>query len=187
MKRIGILTSGGDCPGLNAVLRGVVRAASNLDWEVIGFHDGFEGLLPEGGDSMALTRANTAGIMHLGGTMLGTTSKGHFITKVGDGSNRSHVPPAVLEQTKRTLAALRIDVLICIGGAPTTLDRILGTRFGVHAVEMIAAGKLGEMVSYQNYEVGSVPIADAVHRIKLVLPDCQMVQTCRAVGISFGD
>ena len=360
MKRIGILTSGGDCPGLNAVLRGVVRAASNLDWEVIGFHDGFEGLLPEGGDSMALTRANTAGIMHLGGTMLGTTSKGHFITKVGDGSNRSHVPPAVLEQTKRTLAALRIDVLICIGGdgslttaqqlheagipvigvpktidndleatamtfgfdsavacvadaldrlhttasshkrimvievmgrhagwialygglaggadiilipeipfchervaaavkkrdaegclstlivvaegacetdgkerfrstategefklggigavvsnevahrtkketrtcvlghlqrggAPTTLDRILGTRFGVHAVELIAAGKLGEMVSYQNYEVGSVPIADAVHRIKLVLPDCQMVQTCRAVGISFGD
>ena len=309
---------------------------------------------------MPLTIASTAGIMHLGGTILGTTSKGHFIAKVGDGSNRSHVPPAVIAQTKRTLAALQIDALICIGGdgslttaqqlheagipvigvpktidndleatamtfgfdsavacvadaldrlhttasshkrimvievmgrhagwialygglaggadiilipeipfchervaaavkkrdaegclstlivvaegareiagkehfrstitdgesklggigaivsaevasrtsketrtcvlghlqrggAPTTLDRILGTRFGVHAVGLIAEGKLGEMVSYQNYEVRSVLIAEAVHRIKLVSPDSQMVQTCRAVGISFGD
>src|SRR5438067_559135 len=73
------------------------------------------------------------------------------------------------------------------GGAPTTLDRILGTRFGVKAVELIAEGKFGQMVSYQNYQVESVPIADAIDRTKLVSPDCQMVQTCRAVGISFGD
>ena len=46
--RIGVLTSGGDCPGLNAVLRGVVLAAEKLGWEVIGFRDGFEGLLPPG-------------------------------------------------------------------------------------------------------------------------------------------
>ena len=46
--RIGVLTSGGDCPGLNAVLRGVVLAAVKLGWEVIGFRDGFEGLLPPG-------------------------------------------------------------------------------------------------------------------------------------------
>ena len=44
-KRIGVLTSGGDCPGLNAVLRGVVRAATNRNWEVLGFPDGVEGLL----------------------------------------------------------------------------------------------------------------------------------------------
>ena len=73
------------------------------------------------------------------------------------------------------------------GGPPTTLDRILGTRFGVAAVELIAEGKFGHMVSYQNYQTASVPIAEAVNRIKLVSPDCQMVQTCRAVGISFGD
>jgi 6-phosphofructokinase len=46
--RIGVLTSGGDCPGLNAVLRAVVLAADNLGWEVVGFRDGFEGLLPPG-------------------------------------------------------------------------------------------------------------------------------------------
>ena len=44
-RRIGVLTSGGDCPGLNAVLRGVVRAATNRNWEVLGIRDGFEGLL----------------------------------------------------------------------------------------------------------------------------------------------
>ena len=44
--RIGVLTSGGDCPGLNAVLRGVTKAAEKRGWQVIGFRDGFEGLLP---------------------------------------------------------------------------------------------------------------------------------------------
>jgi ATP-dependent phosphofructokinase / diphosphate-dependent phosphofructokinase len=73
------------------------------------------------------------------------------------------------------------------GGPPTTLDRILGTRFGVFAVELIAEKQFGRMVSYQNYQVLSVPIADAVHRIKFIPPEGQMVQTCRSVGISFGD
>ena len=83
-KRIGILTSGGDCPGLNAVIRGVVRAADKLDWEVVGFIDGFEGLL-QPGDYRILDRHSTAMIMPQGGTILGTTNKGHFISKVGAG------------------------------------------------------------------------------------------------------
>ena len=58
-KRIGVLTSGGDCPGLNAVLRGIFCSAEELGWEVIGFRDGFEGMLPEGGDFISLTRENT--------------------------------------------------------------------------------------------------------------------------------
>ena len=73
------------------------------------------------------------------------------------------------------------------GGDPTTLDRILGTSFGVKAVDLIVGEKFGQMVSYQNYQALSVPIASAVRRQKIVQPDCQMVQTCRAIGISFGD
>jgi 6-phosphofructokinase 1 len=73
------------------------------------------------------------------------------------------------------------------GGAPTTLDRILGTRFGVKAVGLIHEGLIGHMVSYQNYHVLAVPISEAVHRLRLVSPASQMVQTARAVGISFGD
>ncbi len=114
-KRIGVLTSGGDCPGLNAVLRGVVRAASNLNWEVIGFQDGFEGMLPPTTWEV-LDNRSTAGIMHLGGTILGTTSKGHFIAKVGDGTARTHVPPDVLAKAKATLTELQIEGLIVIGG-----------------------------------------------------------------------
>jgi 6-phosphofructokinase 1 len=67
------------------------------------------------------------------------------------------------------------------------LDRILGTGFGVKAVELIAAGKFGRMVSYQNYLLTDVPIADAVNRLRLVPPDAEMIQTARAVGIAFGD
>jgi 6-phosphofructokinase 1 len=73
------------------------------------------------------------------------------------------------------------------GGAPTTLDRILGTRFGVQAVKLINEKQFGSMVSYQNYQVQHVPIADAVNRLRLVSPRSQMVQTARDVEISFGD
>jgi 6-phosphofructokinase 1 len=73
------------------------------------------------------------------------------------------------------------------GGAPTTLDRILGTRFGVKAVQLIAEGKFGSMVSYQNYLALDVPISHAVHRLRRVGPDSQMVDAARAVEISFGD
>jgi 6-phosphofructokinase 1 len=73
------------------------------------------------------------------------------------------------------------------GGTPTTLDRILGTRFGVKAVKLIGEKQFGSMVSYQNYQVRHVPIADAVNRLRLVPRDGELVQTARAVDISFGD
>src|SRR5260370_6007595 len=79
--RIGILTSGGDCPGLNAVLRGVVLAGEKLGWEIIGFRDGFEGLLPPV-DYVVLDRKSTEGIMALGSIIIGTTNRGHFIVTV---------------------------------------------------------------------------------------------------------
>jgi 6-phosphofructokinase 1 len=93
------------------------------------------------------------------------------------------------EIEKRTGKQTRTCVLghLQRGGPPTNVDRILGTRFGVHAVELIAAGRLGEMVSYRNDDIESVPIANAVDRLKVVLPNSQMVQAARAVGIKFGD
>lgn len=356
-KRIGILTSGGDCPGLNAVLRGASRAADRLGWELIGFRDGFEGLLPPG-DFMVLDRGTTAGIMHLGGTILGTVNKGHFVTR-STARGQIAIPAEIIAQARQTFDALGLRALIVIGGdgslatalqlheegfrvvgvpktidndleatartfgfdsavacvadaldrlhttatshkrvmvlevmgrhagwialhgglaggadvilipeipfefekvasevmrrdregakctmivvaegaspkdgrqrrhntasgenrlggiaeivgrevgertgkevrtcvlghlqrggAPTTLDRILGTRFGVKAVQLIADGKFGSMVSYQNYVTMDVPISHAVHKLRRVSPTCQMVETARAVDISFGD
>jgi 6-phosphofructokinase 1 len=355
--RIGILTSGGDCPGLNAVLRGAVLAAEKLGWEVLGFLDGFEGLLPPGAYKI-LDRRETAGIMPRGGTIIGTTNRGHFVAKVGAG-DRMEVAEKVIADARAVLKKLGVDGLIIVGGdgsmttalqlqqagincigvpktidndleatamtfgfdsavatvmdaldrlhttatshkrvmvlevmgrhagwialhggiaggahvilipeipfdyekiagavnaraergslstivvaaegarprdgqvvmrpneggeyrfggigdivaseiaartgketrctvlghlqrggAPTTLDRILGTRFGVKAVKLIAEKQFGSMVSYQNYQVRHVPIADAVNRLRLVPPDSQMVQTARDVDISFGE
>ena len=356
-KRIGVLTSGGDCPGLNAVLHGVCRAAAKLDWEIIGFRDGFEGLLPPG-DHLSLDRQSTAGIMHLGGTILGTTNRGHFMAKSGPGG-RGTISRSVLDRAKGTIENLGISALITIGGdgslstalqlsehgvpvvgvpktidndleatamtfgfnsavacvadaldrlhttatshkrvmilevmgrhagwialhgglaggadlilipeipfdyeriaeevkrreakganstmivvaegakprhgrqtrhatasgesrlggiadrvgrevagrtdkevrtcvlghlqrggAPTASDRILGTRFGVKAIQLIKEEKFGTMVSYQNDQTLDVPLSHAVHRLRRVDPNGQLVQTARALDISFGD
>ncbi len=356
-KRIGILTSGGDCPGLNAVLRGASRAAEKLGWELLGFKDGFEGLLPPG-DFLLLDRSVTSGIMHLGGTILGTVNKGHFVTRL-DARGLPSIPGEVLTHVRKTFDSLKMHALIVVGGdgslatalqlheagfrvvgvpktidndleatsrtfgfdsavacvadaldrlhttatshkrvmvlevmgrhagwialhgglaggadvilipeipfafekiadevlrresegakstmvvvaegasprdghqrrhhtasgekrlggiaeivgrelgertgkevrtcvlghlqrggAPTTLDRILGTGFGVKAVQLVLDGKFGSMVSYQNDELRDVPISHAVHKLRRVSPTCQMVETARAVDISFGD
>jgi phosphofructokinase-like protein len=355
--RIGVLTSGGDCPGLNAVLRGVALAAEKLDLELVGFKDGFEGLLPTG-EHTVLDRRSTSGIMPRGGTIIGTTNRGHFVAKVGAG-DRVEVAPKIISAAQKHLQDLCVEALIVIGGdgsmttalqlqdagincigvpktidndlaatamtfgfdsavatvmdaldrlhttatshkrvmilevmgrhagwialhgglaggahiilipeipfdydkigealkrrevrgsiyslvvvaegacpahgqavmrpsesgeyrfggigsvvaaeiaartgretrctvlghlqrggAPTALDRILGTRFGVKAVKMIHEGQFGSMVSYQNYQVRHVPIADAVNRLRLVPPHGELVQTARDVEISFGD
>ena len=114
-KSIGVLTSGGDCPGLNAVLRGIFCSANELGWEVLGFRDGFEGMLPEGGDTMLLNRENTAGIMQIGGTILGTTNRGHFTSKVG-GGEKARIPEEVVAKASRTCRDLDLSAIIAIGG-----------------------------------------------------------------------
>jgi 6-phosphofructokinase 1 len=73
------------------------------------------------------------------------------------------------------------------GGAPTSLDRILGVRFGVMAVKLAEQGQFGRMVSYQSYHVDSVPIEEAVHQLRLVEPDGELVQAARAIGICLGE
>src|ERR1700736_4656303 len=113
-RRIGVLTSGGDCPGLNAVLRGVTRAAEKLGWQVIGLEDGFEGLLPPA-HYVILAHCRTAGIMQQGETIRGTTNRGHFGGKVGAGQ-KARVPVEMSEKTRQTLAELSVEGLIVIGG-----------------------------------------------------------------------
>lgn len=73
------------------------------------------------------------------------------------------------------------------GGSPVQFDRILGTRFGVRAVELLAEGKIGHMVALRTPEIVAVPIAEAVARPNLVDPNGQLVAAARAVGICFGD
>jgi ATP-dependent phosphofructokinase / diphosphate-dependent phosphofructokinase len=356
--RIGILNGGGDCPGLNAVIHGVVGAASQLGWECIGFRDGYEGLLPPG-DYMLLKPEDTVGILKHGGTILGSTNKGHFAAKTGNGEV-TEVSPEIIAKARRTLRQTGVEALVVVGGdgtlttalqlyregwpivgvpktidndlgatamtfgfdsavttvvdaldrlhttaeshkrimvlevmgrhagwialwggiagganvilvpeipfdfgkiaefirqreargchstlvvvaegaklpgtgqvtvsantggevrlggiggevaarlemltgketractlghlqrggAPTSLDRILGVRFGVRAVKLAEEGRFGRMVSYQSYHVGSVPIEEAVNRLRLVEPGGELVLAAKAIGICLGD
>ncbi len=119
VKKIGILTSGGDAPGLNAVIRAaVITATRQYGWEVVGIHNGFEGLLDKPENSLeSLHLPEVIGILPLGGTILGTTNRGHFVfskekpTELAD--------PSVADQAIKFLKDNEIDALICIGGDGT--------------------------------------------------------------------
>jgi ATP-dependent phosphofructokinase / diphosphate-dependent phosphofructokinase len=93
---------------------GVTKAAETLGWQVIGFLDGFEGLLPPA-QYIILDHSRTHGIMQQGGTILGTTSRGHFVAKVGAGE-KTQVPAEIIEKARQTIADLEIDGLIVVGG-----------------------------------------------------------------------
>jgi 6-phosphofructokinase 1 len=84
---------------------------------------------------------------------------------------------------------VRVTVLghIQRGGSPSPFDRILATRFGVEAVELVARGEFGRMVCLRAGEIESVPLDEAVGEVRLVDPKGSMVRTARAVGITFGD
>ena len=84
---------------------------------------------------------------------------------------------------------VRVSVLghLQRGGSPTPFDRILATRFGVAAVDLIAEGRFGKMVCLRNEHIEAVDIAEAIGRLKTVDPNGQMVHTAKAIGISFGE
>jgi ATP-dependent phosphofructokinase / diphosphate-dependent phosphofructokinase len=113
-KRIGILTSGGDCPGLNAVIRGAVKAAALHGYEVVGFLRGYEGLA-DPVTYITLTPRNTSGILTTGGTILGLTNNGRFAATVGV-ANRVELDPLLLAEVRTTCEQLGLSGLICVGG-----------------------------------------------------------------------
>jgi 6-phosphofructokinase 1 len=113
-ERIGILTGGGDCPGLNAVIRAVVKSAAKRGWETLGFHGGFEGLL-DPVTYRPLDYKEMDALLFVGGTILGTTNKGRFAAKTGHGESNS-IPREILDQAKANCQKLGLRALVCVGG-----------------------------------------------------------------------
>jgi 6-phosphofructokinase 1 len=106
MARLGVLTGGGDCPGLNAVIRAIVRTgARRHDHTIVGFRNGWAGVIS--GDAQTLDSSNTRGLLHRGGTILGTSRTNPYNEEGG------------VDKVKATLAKEGIDVLIAIGGEDT--------------------------------------------------------------------
>ncbi|MGB4600551.1 MAG: 6-phosphofructokinase [Trichlorobacter sp.] len=114
-KKIGILTGGGDCPGLNAVIRGVVKSAIlRHGWGVIGIRDGFDGLL-DLNNCTALTLESVRGILPRGGTILGTTNRGNpFAYPIEQDGKIVQVD--ISDQVIANARTLGLDALIAVGG-----------------------------------------------------------------------
>lgn len=117
MKRVLVATGGGDCPGLNAVIRAIVkRASKEKNWEVVGSMEAFNGILREPTELMVLDEKSVSGIHYRGGTILGTTNKGGpfaWPVKDSDG-NWTEVDRS--DEMIRKLQYLGVDAVINIGG-----------------------------------------------------------------------
>lgn len=116
-NRIGILVGGGDCPGLNAVLRAVVKASALRGWEVLGFRGGFEGLLSPACYEV-LDYRQMGALLYRGGTILGTSNRGRFSAKIGHGEVRE-IPADIVREARQTLSDLGCTALVVLGGDGT--------------------------------------------------------------------
>lgn len=123
--RVGILTGGGDCPGLNAVIRAVTKSLIHHgQCEVLGIADGFEGLMSSTPRVQPLSWRSVSGILHLGGTILGTSNSANPLKD-----------NATLEQVRHNIRSLGLDVVVAIGGDGTmSLANGLAQAAGMHCV-----------------------------------------------------
>lgn len=126
-KKIGILTAGGDCPGLNAAIRGVGKTAIvNHGMDVIGFTAGYSGLIKK--EYVELNESNVSGILTLGGTILGTSREKPFKIEKGE---ESYDKPSLI---KKNYEELNLDCIVCIGGNGTMKTANLLSKEGLNVV-----------------------------------------------------
>ena len=127
-RRIGILTSGGDCPGLNAAIRGVARAAYEMfDAEIVGIVDGYRGLIQ--GEYRDMDRSDFSGILTLGGTILGTSRQPYKYMRVIGEDNVDKVA-----EMKANYKKLKLDCLVTLGGNGTHKTANLLSEEGLNVI-----------------------------------------------------
>ncbi|MEX0326230.1 MAG: 6-phosphofructokinase [Puniceicoccaceae bacterium] len=125
---IGILTAGGDCPGLNAVIRGVSKAAMHYGWKVLGIQDGFRGLVEN--RMIPIENINVSGILTQGGTFLGSSRDKPHKMPMGD---------KVMDMTDVAVANYnrqRIDCLVCLGGNGTQKNAYRLQKAGMNVITL---------------------------------------------------
>lgn len=129
MKKIGILTSGGDCPGINATIRGVCKTAINhYGMEVTGIHSGFLGLLES--DFEELTDASMSGLLNRGGTILGTSREKPF--KKNASPEQQERRQLILDNIEK----MQLDAIVCIGGNGTQKSAAKLAGIGIPVVSI---------------------------------------------------
>jgi 6-phosphofructokinase 1 len=169
--RVGVLTGGGDCPGLNAVIRGIVRrGVQEYGYEFVGFRDGWKG--PLEGLTMELGIAQVRGILPRGGTILGSSRTN--LVKIDGG----------IERTEENLRKLGIDALIAIGGEDTLGVATTLTEHGFHVIGVPKT--IDNDLSATDYTFGfdtAVQIAtEAIDRLHTTAESHHRILICEVMG-----
>ncbi|HRO80005.1 MAG TPA: ATP-dependent 6-phosphofructokinase [Alicycliphilus denitrificans] len=175
--RIGVLTGGGDCPGLNAVIRAVTKSliqhGHGKGVEVLGILDGFEGLMGDAPRARPLVWDRVSGILHMGGTILGTSNSANPLKD-----------EATLEQVRRNVRALGLDVVVAIGGD--------GTMSLAHGLQQIGLACVGVPKTIDNdialcersfgFDTAVATATDALRRVESTANSHHRVMIVETMG-----
>jgi 6-phosphofructokinase 1 len=179
---IGILTGGGDCPGLNAVIRAATKTAERLGYDVIGFLRGYEGLV-DPVRYMPLDSRVTADILLKGGTILGSSNKGRFTALVGEGE-RVQIDPQLLDSTAETVRQLGVAGLICVGGDGSLA---IAQQLFEHGIPVVGVPKtidndLGATAFTFGFDSAVATATDALDRLHTTAASHERVMVLEVMG-----
>lgn len=182
VKRIGIVTGGGDAPGLNAVIRAVVKAAALRGWESVGFLGGFDGML-EPVQTMELNYKQMGSLLYRGGTILGTSNRGRFTAKTGLGEVRQ-IPEEILQEAKRSFDNLGLSALIVIGGdgSLTIAQQLYETGIPIVGVPKTIDNDLEATLATFGFETAVACAVDALDRLHTTAESHNRVMVLEVMG-----
>lgn len=180
--RIGILTSGGDCPGINATIRGVCKTAINYyGMEVVGIHSGFQGLLTK--DVELITDKSLSGLLNLGGTILGTSREKPF--KKGGVVAEDVNKPALIEHNIKEMG---LDCVVCIGrnGTQKTAAKLAAMGLNIVSVPKTIDNDIwGTDISFGFDSAVSIA-TDAIDRLHSTASSHKRVMVIEVMGHKAG-
>ena len=175
MKKIGVLTSGGDTPGMNAAIRAVFKVADNLGYDVMGIFHGLQGLID--GKIRELTHEDCENMVHKGGTILRTSRSEEFKTDAGQ------------EKAVRMLKAFQIDALIVIGGDGSMHGAAELAKRGVAVY--VLPGTIDNDLSYTDYTIGFDTainsVMNEIYKIRDTMSAHDRVGVVEVMGRACGD
>jgi len=180
--RIGILTGGGDCPGLNAVIRAVVKSAAKRGWDSYGVLGGFEGLLTPT-RTRQLDYHQMDGLLYLGGTVLGTSNTGRFSAKAGHGESRA-IDRAILEEAKANFQRLGLRALVVVGGDGSLS---IAQQCFEHGIPVVGVPKTidndleGTVITF-GFDSAVAFATDSLDRLRTTAQSHNRVMVCEMMG-----
>lgn len=177
---IGVLTAGGDCPGLNAVIRGVAKAAMHYGWKVIGIQDGFRGLVEN--RVIPIENIHVSGILTQGGTFLGSSR---------DKPHKMPMGETIMDMTEVAVAnyqKLRLDCLVCLGGNGTQKNAYRLQKAGMNVLTLPKTidNDVAETEITFGYDSAMSIATEAIDRLHTTATSHHRIIVCEIMGHDAG-